>query len=175
MFSYIRNFKYDFTCNVKILSKKEVQEMNNKSNENIECVIENEDLKIIENMAEKYCVSVQELGRIISRRNGSYPRLQILLNVEELNSIDKKAKELNLSRTKYCSLCYRKALKEKLYDDIDIIQAMSEKQTNKLKREHRAVISFDNAKDYREMKKLADSLGIPFSSLMRYFALNVKL
>lgn len=149
--------------------------MNKNVNTDVERVIENEDLKIIEKIAEKYCISVQELGRIISRRNGSYPRLQILLNLEELHNIDGKAKKLNLSRTKYCSLCYRKALKEKLYENIDVLQAMSETQSGKMKREHRAVISFDNAKDYRDMKKLADNLGIPFSSLMRYFALTVEL
>ena len=150
--------------------------MNKKINEEMnESVIKNEDLKTIEMIAEKYCISIQELGRIISRRNGSYPRLQILLNVEELHSIDRKARNLNLSRTKYCSLCYRKALKDKLYENIDVLQAMSETKNGNMKREHRAVISFDNAKDYREMKKLADNLGIPFSSLMRYFALNVEL
>lgn len=146
-------------------------------NKNVEMdnVIENEDLKVIETIAEKYCISVQELGRILSRKTGSYPRLQILLNVEELHTIDRRAKKLNLSRAKYCRMCYRKALNEELYDNIDVLKVVSENQNGKLKREHRAVISFDNAKDYRMMKKLSDELGIPFSSLMRYFCLTVDL
>lgn len=138
-------------------------------------VIDKSDLELIESMAEKYCITVQELGRILSRKTGSYPRLQILLNVDELHNIDRKSKKLNLSRSRYCSMCYKKALKEKLYENIDVLQAMSDVKSGKMKRDHRAVISFDNAKDYREMKKLADDLGIPFSSLMRYFALTVKL
>lgn len=138
-------------------------------------VIKKGDLETIENIAEKYCITVQELGRILSRKTGSYPRLQILLNVDELHNIDRKSKKLDLSRSRYCSMCYKKALKEKLYENINVLQAMSDGESGKMKREHRAVISFDSAKDYRDMKKLADDLGMPFSSLMRYFALTVEL
>lgn len=146
-------------------------EMENKANEQ---VLRDEDLEVIKGIAEKYRLSIQELGRILSRKNGDYPRLQILLNVDEIYSIDKKAKELNLSRSKYCSLCYKKALKEELYKNIDILKVVGESESGK-RREHRAVISFDVSSDYLEMKKLADDLGIPFSSLVRYFALNVEL
>lgn len=149
--------------------------MNKKLNKENDAFLKNDDLKIIENIAEKYCITIQELGRILARRTGVYPRLQILLNTDELNIIDSKANKLNLSRTKYCSLCYKKALKENLYENINVLQAMSDNKNKNLKRKHRAVISFDNAKDYRNMKKLSDDLGIPFSSLMRYFALTVNI
>ena len=145
--------------------------MENKANEQ---VLRDEDLEVIKGIAEKYRLSIQELGRILSRKNGDYPRLQILLNIDEIYSIDKKAKELNLSRSKYCSLCYKKAMKEEFYKNIDILKVVGESESGK-RREHRAVISFDVASDYLEMKKLADDLGIPFSSLVRYFALNVEL
>lgn len=142
--------------------------------ENIE-VIKKTDLELLEKIASKYCVSLQELGRIISRKKATYPRLQILLNSDELSKIDKKAKEKKLSRSKYCSMCYKMALKKKCYENIDVIKAIGRNQDEKNKREYRAVISFDNADDYIEMKKLSKKLGIPCSSLMRYFALNINL
>lgn len=139
-----------------------------------EQLLQSEDLLMIKKIADKYRLSVQELGRIISRKNGKYYRLQILLNKDEIDLIDKNAKRLKLSRSKYCTLCYKKALRENLYDNIDILKVVGESESGK-KREHRAVISFDMPSDYLEMKKLADDLGIPFSSLVRYFALNIKL
>lgn len=138
----------------------------------IEQILQEEDLNMIKKIADKYKLSIQELGRMLSRKNGQYLRLQILLNVDEINLIDKRAKAVNLSRSKYCTFCYKKALRENLYDNIDILKVVGESEK---KREHRAVISFDMANDYLEMKKLADDLGIPFSSLVRYFALNVVL
>lgn len=139
-----------------------------------EQLLQVEDLKIIKKIADKYNLSLQELGRVLTRKNGKYLRLQILLNIDEINLIDERAGALKLSRSKYCTLCYKKALKENLYDNIDILRVVGESENGK-KREHRAVISFDMTSDYLEMKKLSDDLGLPFSSLVRYFALNIEL
>lgn len=144
----------------------------NKINDEL---IEKKDLEILKSMADKYCVSLQELGRIISREKVTYPRLQILLNSKERNIIDSRAKEKNLSRSKYCSICYKVAIENKLYENIDILEVLSRSKNNENeKREERAVISFDNADDYKQMKKLSKELGIPCSSLMRYFSLNIE-
>lgn len=138
-------------------------------------LLEKNDLEILENIADKYCVSLQELGRIISRKKATYPRLQILLNKNELNIIDGRAKEKNLSRSKYCSICYKVAIENKYYEDIDILEVFSRNYSNENeKREFRAVISFDKADEYKQLKKLSKELGIPSSSLMRYFALNIE-
>lgn len=149
--------------------------MNNnisKNENSTEKILTDDDLKIITGIAEKYSITVQELGRILTRKNYNYPRLQILLNVDEVHSIDRKATSLNLSRSKYCSMCCRKVLREELYKDIDVLKAVGESGK---RREHRAVISFDYSSDYLEFKKLSEELGIPFSSLVRYFALTVEL
>lgn len=143
-----------------------------KEIEENEKVICEKDLEILNDMANKYCVTLQELGRIIARKKVTYPRLQILLNTEEMAEIDKKAKTKNLSRSKYCSLCYRKALENNDYENINIVEAVKKQKD---KREHRAVISFNNSDEYRKLKRASQKLGIPFSCLMRYFALNVEI
>lgn len=138
-----------------------------------EQIIKDEDLRIISNIAKTYNLSVQELGRILARKKATYPRIQILLTIDELNLIDEMAKTLRLSRSKYCSMCCHKALKEELYKNIDMLKVIRESETGN-KRVHRAIISYENANEFLEMKKLANDLGTPFSSLMRYFALNIQ-
>lgn len=138
-------------------------------------ILDKSDMEIIEEIANKYCITVLELGRIISRKKQSYPRLQILLSKNELEIIDKKAKEKNISRSKYCSMCFKKALTNKEYENLDVMKIIARNTEGKDKREERAVISFDNANDYKEIKRVSKSLGIPCSALIRYFTLNVEL
>lgn len=142
--------------------------------EKSELFLNDEDINIIEEIADKYNLTMQELGRMMSRKNGRYHRMQILFNSDEMNFIDRKTRELNISRSQYCRLCYRKALKEEIYKDIDILKVVGGSENNK-QREYRAVISFDSSKDYLDVKKLAENLGVPVSSLMRYFALNINI
>ena len=138
-----------------------------------ERILSDSDLEIIRGIAEKYKIRVSELGRILSRRSASYPKTQILLTTDEMYSIDRKAKELNLNRSKYCTMCVKKAMDEKIYEDIDIMKVIEKSKSGR--REHRAMISYDSSSGYIKIKKLANDLGVPFSSLIRYFALNVEL
>ena len=67
-----------------------------------------EDKMIIEEIAKKYEVSVDELGRHLLARK--YPRIQILLTEEELGYVDENAIRMGLSRSAYCYECFKKAV-----------------------------------------------------------------
>lgn len=138
---------------------------------NLNLELESEDLKTIEEIAKKYGVSVQDLSRSLLSRK--YPRLQILLTVEELKHIDDNAMRLNLSRSMYCYLCFKKAIDEKLYENIDVLKVVRKSDTGK--RTEKVAVSFSEQSDYEKMVKFASDLGIAFSGMVRYFSLVVEL
>ncbi len=137
-------------------------------------VLTQNDLEIVSMIAEKYHLSIQEFGRILARKNEKYPVLQILFTDDEYNQIEEKRKSKNLSRSKYCTLCIRKALSEETYKQINVVDVLG-KENRRISRPKRTPISFDNATEYRQAKEISGLLGMPFSSLMRYFSLNVDL
>lgn len=133
--------------------------------------LKKEDLEVIERMAEKYDITVQDLARSLLSRK--YPRLQILLTPEELQYIDDCADGLNLSRSMYCYLCFKKAVDDKLYENMNIIEIV--KKGNHGRRTQKVAVSFTELSDYNKMVKFAEDLGINFSSIIRYFSMNVNL
>lgn len=133
--------------------------------------LEKTDLEIIEGMAKKYGVSVQDLSRSLLSRK--YPRLQILLTEAELKHIDDNAMRLNLSRSMYCYLCFKKAIDEKLYENIDVLKVLRKSDTGK--RTEKVAVSFSEQGDYEKMVAFSSDLGIAFSGMVRYFSLTVDL
>jgi len=133
--------------------------------------LEKNDLEVIEEIAKKYGVSVQDLSRSLLSRK--YPRLQILLTEEELKHIDNNAMRLNLSRSMYCYQCFKKAIDEKLYENIDVLKVLRKSETGK--RTQKVAVSFSEQGDYEKMVAFASDLGIAFSGMVRYFSLTVDL
>lgn len=72
--------------------------------------IEKSDLIIIDNIAKKYKLTLQELGKIISKNTEKRLRLQVLLSLEELYYLDKMAKLKGVSRGQYCYACCQEAI-----------------------------------------------------------------
>lgn len=130
-----------------------------------------EDLDIIETIAKKYNVTVQDIGRSLLSRK--YPRIQIMLTPEELTKIDENANRLNLSRSMYCYLCFRKAINDKIYEKMNIVDIVK-KGKNGIRTE-KVAVSFSELGDYNKMMKFAEDMGVSFSSVVRYFSLNVDL
>lgn len=139
-------------------------------------IISKQDMETLEKIADKYSISIQELGKIISQKERkNYLTLQIRFSDEELNILNERSRKLNIARSKYCVLCYQKAMKEHLYKDLNVLEIIG-KERQQSKKTNRINISFSsNENDYKEMKKLAEELGIKFTSLIRYFALNINL
>lgn len=153
------------------------KEMKNMNNE-IGCGLNDEDMEIIEEIAGKYNLQIHELGKILSTKKTSgkkKPRLQIRLSDDEIYTIEKRAKEANLSRTRYCRFCFQKAVRNNLIQDIDIMNVLVEKSKGEKTREQKIIVNFESQKDYLDMKKGADELGIPFSTLVRYIVLTFEL
>lgn len=138
-----------------------------------EPIINKEDLEVIESIASNYNLTIQELGRILSRGSMSYPKIQAVFTTDEIILIDNRAKDKNISRSKYCSLCFKKAINEKLYLNMNLLDAVKNAEGGK--RNHKVNISFSGNNEYLALKNAADDLGLKFSSLLRYFALNVEL
>lgn len=138
---------------------------------NVNLELERNDLDIIESIAKKYGVSVQDLSRSLLSRK--YPRLQILLTVDELKHIDDNAKKLSLSRSMYCYMCFKKAMDDKLYENMNLLEIVKKSDTGK--RTEKVAVSFSELGDYEKMVKFAKDLGVPFSGMLRYFSLTVNL
>ncbi len=138
---------------------------------NVNLELERNDLDIIESIAKKYGVSVQDLSRSLLSRK--YPRLQILLTVDELKHIDDHAKKLSLSRSMYCYMCFKKAMDDKLYENMNLLEIVKKSDTGK--RTEKVAVSFSELGDYEKMVKFAKDLGVPFSGMLRYFSLTVNL
>lgn len=145
---------------------------------NNESVIEKEDMQVIESIANKYNISVTELGRILSRKNNECAkRFQILLTVDELHEVDKKAKSLDLSRTRYCSMCFKKGIDEELYKNINMVELTRRRNASKGEdiRSQKTPMYFADKDYYLLGKKIAKEMGVSFGSFVRWFALNVEL
>ncbi len=135
-------------------------------------IIAKSDFEIIKKIAKNYNMSIEDFGRLISKKADKPLRHHVRFSDEELKEVDKKAKALKLKRSKYCRLCYKKALEQELYKNINILDAAEKDGTT---RKNRVSISFDSAEEYKKMRELADKFSIHFSSLIRYFALNIDL
>jgi len=96
-----------------------------------------------------------------------------LLTEEELKHIDNNAMRLNLSRSMYCYQCFKKAIDEKLYENIDVLKVLRKSETGK--RTQKVAVSFSEQGDYEKMVAFASDLGIAFSGMVRYFSLTVDL
>lgn len=131
-----------------------------------------EDYGLIEEIATRNNMSIKELAKCLTIKNGKYLTLQILLTAAERDLIDERAARFNYSRSHYCYMCWKKAAQEKIYKNIDIAKLQErrygENSRNVVK------ISFKSEDDYAELREVADMLGVSMSAMMRYVALNVS-
>ncbi|MDE6017061.1 MAG: hypothetical protein K2H41_15455 [Acetatifactor sp.] len=135
--------------------------------------IDQADYEIIESIAKKYDMSVKELAKSLLAKNGRYSIPQILLTSDERSIIDQRANQFNYSRSFYCLMCWKKAVKEGLYKNIDIAK-LQERRYGENSRKTVAIY-FKDEDDYNELKDITEKLGVSVSSLIRYFALTVEL
>lgn len=138
-------------------------------------LIDKNDYETIEKIAEKYSLTIQDLGKILANKKKTFLRLQIKLTDDELAAIDRSAASLGLTRSKYCTLCYKRALDFKLYEEIDVLDSETMSKKGKSIRKNVVAISFDNPIEYKKLKEISCKMGIPFSCMMRHFALKIEL
>lgn len=129
------------------------------------------DYKVVEELAGKYGVSVDELGRSLLARK--YPRVQILLTENELKHIDTNAIRVGLSRSEYCYRCFMKAVEEKLYVNTTALEIQRKDESGR--RDKKLGVNFPVRVQYEEMMEYSETIGVNFSAFVRYFSLNVEL
>lgn len=138
-------------------------------------LINQSDYEMISIMAKKYNMSVEDFGRILSKKVEKDIRHQIRFSTDEVKLIDARAEKLNMTRSEYCRRCYMKAIDEKLFADMNIRDLKTNMCSSQTARDVRVALSFDDAEKYKEMRKLAKDLSMHFSTLVRHFALTVEL
>ncbi len=135
-------------------------------------VIDASDLNAIKNIAQKYDMTLVEFGRLLGKsKNEKGVRFQIRFTIEESKKIDSLCERYHMARSKYCLMACRKYLENEKYKKINILDVMESREN----REMKVCVSFQHAEDYNKIRSIAKSLSVPFTTLIRYFALNADL
>lgn len=140
--------------------------------------IEKSDLIIIDNIAKKYKLTLQELGKIISKNTEKRLRLQVLLSLEELYYLDKMAKLKGVSRGQYCYACCQEAINNNLLqnDKMNLVELIGKREEDCIERkEHRVMVTLNKVRDYAMIKRFSDEMGVPMSKVVRYILSNISI
>lgn len=137
-------------------------------------IINESDIDMIATMANKYNMSIEDFGKLLSKKDKQI-RHQIRFSEAEIKIVDENAEKLKMNRSEYCRRCYMKAIKNRLYENINISELRGNAYSGEVTRDIRVSVSFTDAEDYKLMRKTAKDLSLKFSTLLRYFALMIKL
>lgn len=128
----------------------------------------------LKELAAKYNLSLGDLKQIISS-NEEKDSFHIRFSESELRIVDEKRKALGLTRSGCCAMCFKKAVDEKLYKDIDVLRVIKRGFGDE-KRDKRVHISLKKlGVNPQTVSDFASELGVKNSEIMRYFALTVSL
>lgn len=134
-----------------------------------------EDMASVKKIAEKYKISVKELGKVLSNQKTNYTSKQIRFSEEEIVQIDKKIENLDINRSEYIMRCVNKALKEKYYMKMNIKELKIGTYKVDNIRNVRINIYFKNPQLCEDLEIIAKKFSLHVSTLIRTFALNVEL
>lgn len=133
-------------------------------------IIQKNDMEQLEKIAEKYDMSLKELCSLILKTQGenSAIRCNVRFSDEEIEKLDKAAAAGGYSRSNYCGNAFKSFIDSN--SSLDIIGLRKDRQTEK-KRTIRVCIYFEKTL-YNVLRKTAKEYGVPYSSLVRFLALN---
>lgn len=129
-------------------------------------IIEEKDMKEIEKIAKRYDMSAIELSREIIRQNKKRNDIQFRVSDEEFEIISKKAKEYDMSISRYCEYACKEFISEERFDEY------WENRIYKCKRTKRIAMFFKNDFYEREMLKMSEVMSVTIGALIRYCALH---
>lgn len=130
---------------------------------------------VCDEIANKYGISSDDCIKLLSINVNRNIRHQIRFSVDELEIIDNRAAEYNMSRSEYCRRCLIKFMEERAYINLDIPALKKDSYKSNEVRDIRIAISFDDPELYLRMKKLSKELSIQLSSLIRCVSLTTIL
>lgn len=149
---------------------------------NIKKLIDEKDFQEIEKIANKYNMTVIELGKLLTIQNDNKPFYkQIRLTEEELTNIDEKAKNFGITRNEYIIRCQIKAIKNNEQLNLDIRKINKKTYAgpvskNKENIRNRQVnVYFKDLELYENIRITAKKLSVKVSSLIREWSLTINL
>lgn len=136
--------------------------------------IEKDVIREIDMIAGKYGITVNDIIKIISAKKEK-DDFHVRFSKHELDIVDERCREMSLCRSSYCALCFKKAVDQELYKNIDIVQ-IAKRNFGEERKDHRVHISLKKfGVNAREIIRFAEDIGVDMSALLRYFSLNVHL
>lgn len=149
---------------------------------NIKKLIDEKDFQEIEKIANKYNMTVIELGKLLTIKDDNKPFYkQIRLTEEELTNIDEKAKNFGITRNEYIIRCQMKAIKNNEQLNLDIRKINKKTYAgpvNKNKeniRNRQVNVYFRDLELYENIRITAKKLSVKVSSLIREWSLTINL
>lgn len=133
-------------------------------------LISHKDMASIKNLAEKYNMSVADLGRSIVRQAEGNSSRQIRVTDEEYDMISLKAKAHGVSKSRWCSLACSDFVNGSAKTDIFFSDFDSEKSV----RNKRIAVAIRNQQEETELMNVSIRYSIKISTLIRYCALRYE-
>lgn len=134
----------------------------------------------IEQISKKYDVKIKDILKILSVHvNEKKTSFIIRYSDGELKTLKERSIEKGLGASRgvgtYCALCFKKAIDERLYENMDLLEISKRMYMDEI-RKNRVCISIKRSGvNVKDMVEFAESRGIELAALIRYFSLNVLL
>jgi len=130
------------------------------------------DMGIIKKMAEKYNISLRNLAQVIIQKDaGSRGKVQIRFTEEEAEIINAKAKEKDMSWSKFCRYSCGVVLKE--YENMKDINLWNiQRIYGEGNRKKRLNVLFSDDEEYKRIKNFGIRVSLPISTFIRYCMLR---
>lgn len=142
--------------------------------------IEKNVLEDIERISEKYDISIKDILKILSvSANEKRTSFIIRYSDGELKTLKERSIEKGLGASrgvgKYCALCFKKAIDEKLYENMDLLEISKRMYMNEARKNRICISIKKSGINIKDMIEFAEERGIEIAALIRYFSLNVLL
>jgi len=130
--------------------------------------IQSEDMKVIEEIARKYNLSMVELGNELVMRTRKRAERQFKLSESEYEILSEKAEKNGCSVAKYCEFACNEFLKKG-----SIGKDLFAGKGHNCKRTRRITVRFSNIEEERKLVEFAERYKIKIGTLLRYCALKM--
>ena len=130
-------------------------------------IIKDEDLKVVQGLADKYGISVVDFGKRVVTQTKKVRDRQFRVTDEEYNLILNKSKALGMSLSGYCEYACGVFLKDKV-----INKSILTCKSYGYERVKRIGVIFVDKDIENGILKVAEDFSLQVASLLRYCALN---
>lgn len=136
-------------------------------------IIAETDMNMIKNLANKYNISVKELGKIIASENNLDQKKQVRFTNREYEILKNAAEKRDMKVSVFLRYCLKYACDNNILEKMSIkdLTSLTKRDSNEL-REKRVPVAFDNGEYFLEIQKEARRLEIPYTNIARWLILK---